>query len=154
MIAVGGETLSDDEAVDAFVAAQAGAVAAAPPAGAGAAARPARAPRAAERDDAGRITASPAARKRARELGIDLAAVTATGAGRPDHQRRRRAGRGRRRRRTAAREDWLAISAACGSTCSRPGSPGAPAVVFLHGIGGSSASWQARRRDVRRFAIA
>ena len=73
-----GEMISDD-AVDAFVAAQAPA-----PARASAEAgerRPARAPRAAERGEDGRIVASPAARKRARELGIDLATVTATGAG-------------------------------------------------------------------------
>jgi pyruvate dehydrogenase E2 component (dihydrolipoamide acetyltransferase) len=130
-----GEMISDD-AVDAFVAAQA-------PAPAPASARerrPARAPRAAERGDDGRIVASPAARKRARELGIDLATVTATGAG----------GRITSEDVEAAateidpdvREEWLTLDDGSRIYSQSAGPPAAPAVVFVHGIGGSSATWQ------------
>ena len=141
VIAVDGETL-DDDAVDAFVAAHAATlVPAMASGGAGAAARPARAPREAGRDEAGRITASPAARKLARELGLDLAAVTATGPGgriTSDDVERAAAGAGA----GEAREDWLAVDDDLRVYAISAGSPGNPAVVFVHGIGGSSASWQ------------
>lgn len=140
VIAVGGETL-DDDAVDAFVAAQRPRAMPSPTAGgAAAAARPARAPREAGRDDAGRITASPAARKLARDLGLDLAAVTATGPGgriTSDDVERAAAGPT-----DEPREDWLAVDDDLRVYAISAGAPGAPAVVFLHGIGGSSASWQ------------
>jgi pyruvate dehydrogenase E2 component (dihydrolipoamide acetyltransferase) len=138
VIAVGGETL-DDDAVAAFVAAQTPRAMPAP-AGGGAGARPARAPRVAGRDDAGRITASPAARKLARDLGLDLAAVTATGPGgriTSDDVERAAAGPA-----DEPREDWLAVDDDLRVYVVSAGAPGAPAVVFLHGIGGSSASWQ------------
>ncbi|MDX6628489.1 MAG: hypothetical protein QOH00_735 [Gaiellales bacterium] len=132
-----GEMISDD-AVDAFVAAHAPA-----PVRASAEARerrPSRAPRAAERGDDGRIVASPAARKRARELGIDLATVTATGAG----------GRITSEDVEAAatdsspdlREEWLRLDGGSRIYALSAGPRAAPAVVFVHGIGGSSATWQ------------
>ena len=77
VIAAKGEIVSDDE-----IAALVGGAAPVAAAGAVAAASgPARAPRAAARDASGRVNASPAARKRAAELGIDLATVEATGPG-------------------------------------------------------------------------
>ena len=140
VIAVAGEALTDDE-VDAFVAAQSVAVMPTP-AAAAAAVRPARAPRPADRGDDGRITASPAARKLARELGIDLAAVTATGPGgriTSDDVERATAGAGDA---DDVREEWLAIDGGGRIYVLSAGSPADPALVFLHGIGGSSASWQ------------
>jgi pimeloyl-ACP methyl ester carboxylesterase len=142
VITVASETLSDDE-VDAFVVAQAATVRPPPTAaGAGGAVRPARTPRTADRAADGRITASPAARKRARELGLDLAAVTATGPGgriTSDDVERAAAGD----REPDAREDWLETGAGVRLYAVSAGSPGNPAIVFVHGIGGSSASWQA-----------
>jgi pimeloyl-ACP methyl ester carboxylesterase len=137
------ETLSDD-AVDAFVAAHA--VARAPgPTAAGDGVRATRATRAtrpADRDAAGRVTASPAARKRAGELGLDLAAVAATGPGGRitlDDVERAAAGDDAQE----AREEWLALGDGVRLYAVSAGSRGDPALVFLHGIGGSSASWQA-----------
>jgi pyruvate dehydrogenase E2 component (dihydrolipoamide acetyltransferase) len=140
VIAVAGETL-DDDAVDAFVAAHA--VAAVPArTGAGTAVRPARAARPADRGADGRVTASPAARKRARELGLDLATITATGpGGRITSDDVERAAS--RDASAEAREDWLALDTGTRIYTMSAGSPGDPAVVFVHGIGGSSASWQA-----------
>ena len=137
VIAGPGETLSDAD-VDAFVAANTAATAAT--AGTGGAARVARAPRPAERDAAGRVTASPAARKRARELGIDLTTVTATGAGgRVTSDDVERAAGGAdgpepREERIELAGDRIYVLAA--------GPAGAPPVVLLHGIGGSAATWQ------------
>jgi pimeloyl-ACP methyl ester carboxylesterase len=139
VIAVAGEALSDDD-VDAFVAAQSVAVTPAPTAAV--VVRPVRAPRQADRGEDGRITASPAARKRARELGLDLATVTATGPGgriTSDDVERAAAGAGE----DEAREDWLAVGDGVRLYALSAGAPGDPAVVFVHGIGGSSASWQA-----------
>ena len=76
VITAPGEDLSDED-VQALVATTSGATAAA----GGAAPRVAREGRQAARDASGRVNASPAARKRAGELGIDLATVEATGPG-------------------------------------------------------------------------
>ena len=132
-----GETLSDD-AVDALVAANA-VVTAPAPAAAGTAVRPPRAARPAERDAGGRMIVSPAARKRAAELGLDLSAVTATGPGGRitlDDVERAAAGAGE------PREQWLAIGDDQRLYVLSAGSAGDPAMVFVHGIGGSSTSWQ------------
>src|SRR5688500_12256689 len=76
VITAPGEDLSDDE-VQALVATSSGATATA----GGVAPRVVRESRQAVRDASGRVNASPAARKRAGELGIDLATVEATGPG-------------------------------------------------------------------------
>jgi pimeloyl-ACP methyl ester carboxylesterase len=137
VIATPGEDLSDDE-VDAFVAASTATTSAA--GGGGAATRVARAPRPAERDAGGRVTASPAARKRARELGIDLAAVTATGpGGRVTSEDVERAAAGADD--GDLREDRVELGAATVYVLEA-GPAGAPPIVLLHGIGGSSATWQ------------
>jgi pyruvate dehydrogenase E2 component (dihydrolipoamide acetyltransferase) len=139
VIAAAGETLSDEE-VDAFLAASAPRAGAAT-AGASAAVRPTRAPRAADRGDDGRVKASPAARKLARELGIDLATVAATGAGgRITSEDVERAAAGGDD--SEAREEWLVVDAEQRIYALSAGSPDDPALVFLHGIGGSSTSWQ------------
>jgi len=137
VLAVAGETLSDDE-VEAFMAANTAVAGAA--AGAGVATRVVREARPAERDAGGRVTASPAARKRARELGIDLATVTATGpGGRVTSDDVERAAAGGED--GAPQEDWIEL----GGTrlyVLTAGPAGAPPVVLLHGIGGSAATWQ------------
>jgi pyruvate dehydrogenase E2 component (dihydrolipoamide acetyltransferase) len=135
VIATPGETLTDDE-VDAFVAANAATAAAAGAAGGGQ--RVARAPRPAERDAGGRVTASPAARKRARELGIDLATVTATGPGGrvTSEDVERAAGGG-----GEPAEQWIDLGGNRVYVLSA-GPVGAPPVLLLHGIGGSAATWQ------------
>ncbi|MER3437611.1 MAG: 2-oxo acid dehydrogenase subunit E2, partial [Chloroflexota bacterium] len=79
IIAAPGESLSEAEIAALIEAAQ--------PAGAGASAsasegqRGLREARAASRDASGRVNASPAARKRAQELGVDLNTIQATGPG-------------------------------------------------------------------------
>src|SRR5687767_13687038 len=74
VITAPGEDLSDEE-LQALVATSSGATAAV----GGSSPRVAREGRQAARDSSGRVNASPAARKRAGELGIDLATVEATG---------------------------------------------------------------------------
>jgi pyruvate dehydrogenase E2 component (dihydrolipoamide acetyltransferase) len=132
VIALQGESLSD-EAVDAFVASQAASAVAAP--AAGSVARTTREPRAAERGDDGRIAASPAARKLARELAIDLAAVTATGPGGriTSDDVERAAGE--------PREQLVTVDGVRIFTLSA-GSPATPPVVLIHGIGGSATTWE------------
>ena len=76
VITAPGEDLSDEE-VQALVTTTSGATAAA----GGAAPELRREGRQAARDTSGRVNASPAARKRAGELGIDLETVEATGPG-------------------------------------------------------------------------
>ncbi|MDP9472968.1 MAG: E3 binding domain-containing protein [Chloroflexota bacterium] len=94
VIAAPDEALSEEEIASLVAAAQPQQTGAkAGPAGDGQ--RAAREARAAARDDSGRVNASPAARKLARELGIDLANVSATGPGGADYERGCRArGRG------------------------------------------------------------
>jgi pyruvate dehydrogenase E2 component (dihydrolipoamide acetyltransferase) len=135
VIAVGGETLSD-EAVDAFVASQSGASATGTASGGGV--RQAREPQAATRDDEGRVAASPAARRRARELGIDLAGVAATGpGGRITSEDVERAAA-----QDGASEQLVAIDGDIRILAISAGPSSAPALVFIHGIGGSSTTWE------------
>lgn len=115
--------------------AAAGVAAAASGASAGATARAATA-------TGGRVNASPAARRLAQELGVDLAAIVGTGPGG-----------------MIAREDVLAAAETrpepatgegeertievdgVGIHCLIAGPTGAPPVVFIHGLGGSLATW-------------
>ena len=141
VIAAPGEALSDDE-ITALLATTAPKVAG-DGTGVGGP-RPTREARAAARDDSGRVNASPAARKLARELGIDLAVVEATGPnGRVTSEDVERAAAG-----VAAAEDGGVREALIGVTdglrlfAVDAGSTEADAtLVFLHGLGGSQATW-------------
>jgi pimeloyl-ACP methyl ester carboxylesterase len=135
------EELSDDD-LSALLAAT-DAVGAAGVAASGAAAKPAREARQAARDASGRVNASPAARKRAGELGIDLAAVEATGPG------------GRITSDDVERAaDLLAASAAAPqielvelsnglnlSVLTAGPTDATDTIVFIHGLGGSQSTW-------------
>lgn len=90
----------------------------------------------------GRVNASPAARRIAQELGVDLATIVGTGPG----------GMIAREDVLAAAEDQHAPSAGEGEErtiavdgvgihCLIAGPAGAPPVVFVHGLGGSLATW-------------
>ena len=141
-----GEDLSDEE-VQALVTTRSGATAAA----GGAAPRVAREGRQAARDTSGRVNASPAARKRAGELGIDLETVEATGPG----------GRITSEDVERAAETWLASAAAPRSEVVEladgtniatlvAGPPEATGtIVFLHGLGGSQSTWGSVLRRFR-----
>src|SRR5688500_12467611 len=76
VIAAPGESVSDDE-LSALIASASPATRSAASTATGGGGR--RTARAASRDESGRVNASPAARRRAQELGIDLATVEATG---------------------------------------------------------------------------
>ena len=138
VITAPGEDLSDED-VQALVATTSEATAAA----SGAAPRVAREGRQAARDASGRVNASPAARKRAGELGIDLATVEATGPG------------GR-----ITSEDVERVAVAVAASAAAPRTEvveladgtkiaallAGPAdatetIVFLHGLGGSQSTW-------------
>ena len=137
VITAPGEDLSDED-VQALVATSSGGTTVT----GGASPRVAREGRQAARDASGRVNASPAARKRARELGIDLATVEATGPvdGSPAktssvprqtcNYRCRAANRSRRA--SGRHKDRRA-----------PGGPpdATETIVFLHGLGGSQSTW-------------
>jgi pyruvate dehydrogenase E2 component (dihydrolipoamide acetyltransferase) len=139
VIAAPGESLSDDElsALIASAAPAARATAIAASGGVGG-----RVARAANRDESGRINASPAARRRAQELGIDLANVEATGPdGRitsDDVERAAEAVSGD----PAPREERVTLADGRElNVLLAGGGPGAP-LIFLHGLGGSQSTWQ------------
>jgi pyruvate dehydrogenase E2 component (dihydrolipoamide acetyltransferase) len=138
VITAPGEDLSDED-VRALVATTTGATTATGEA----APRVTREARLATRDASGRVNASPAARRRAGELGIDLATVEATGPG------------GR-----ITSEDVECAAAAVAASAAAPRTEVAeladgtkiaalmagPAdatetIVFLHGLGGSQSTW-------------
>jgi pyruvate dehydrogenase E2 component (dihydrolipoamide acetyltransferase) len=152
IIAAPGETISDDDLASLIAEAS---PAKSGPAARSAAAAGARAARSASRDDSGRVNASPAARRRAQELGIDLATVEATG---PDGRitsedvERAAAEAGadptprEERVRFADGRELNVLLAGAGS--------GAP-LVFLHGLGGSQSTWQVVLGDlVERHRVA
>ncbi len=98
--------------------------------------------RTASRDDTGRVNASPAARRLAQELGVDLAAVTATGPeGRITSDDVER---------TAAeanldptpREERVALDDGRELNVLLAGAGSGAPLVFLHGLGGSQSTWQ------------
>jgi pimeloyl-ACP methyl ester carboxylesterase len=134
-----GETVTDDE-IEELLAAQAS------PAGsrssaAGATARLARRPRSAARDEAGRVRASPAARKLAQELGVELQTVTATGpGGRITSEDVERAANPVTT--TTVRQDWLGLENGQRVFYVLAGPDKAPPLVFIHGLGGSSSTWE------------
>ncbi|HZS87896.1 MAG TPA: acetoin dehydrogenase dihydrolipoyllysine-residue acetyltransferase subunit [Chloroflexota bacterium] len=136
VLAAPGETLSDEE-IEAFLAglAQQQAAGAARAAGA----RVTREARAAARDEQGRVNASPAARKLAQELGVDLSAVTATGPGgriTSDDVQRAFDEQG------GVREDYVTLRDGRRLFYVLAGPATAPPLVFIHGLGGSQLTWQ------------
>jgi pimeloyl-ACP methyl ester carboxylesterase len=138
VIAAAGEELSEDELTallerEATVAAAAGTEERS-------GRRAAREARTAARGGDGRVLASPAARKRAQELGVDLQAVAASGPG----------GRitledveAAATERSVFREGEVEIGGASSLHFLVAGAPSAsPPVVLLHGLGGSINGWQ------------
>ncbi|HET8626260.1 MAG TPA: alpha/beta fold hydrolase, partial [Thermomicrobiales bacterium] len=104
------------------------------------------------RDESGRVNASPAARKLARELGVDLSAVPATGPGgritSEDVERAARAAG------PAVVEDFVALPGGLRLAYVLAGPAGATPLVFLHGLGGSQSTWQAVLGDLAgRFRV-
>lgn len=100
---------------------------------------------AAARDESGRVNASPAARKLARELGIDLASVTATGPdGRITSQDVERAGTdgAGQPEEADAREDWVSLPDGRRLFYLLAGPKAGSPLVFLHGLAGSQTTWQ------------
>ncbi|MCC6791357.1 MAG: alpha/beta fold hydrolase [Thermomicrobiales bacterium] len=98
--------------------------------------------RTAARDASGRVNASPAARKLAGELGIDLAGVEATGpGGRITSDDVERAAAERDEDPTPVEKRvTLADGREINALVAGPGS--GPKIVFLHGLGGSQSTWQ------------
>jgi pyruvate dehydrogenase E2 component (dihydrolipoamide acetyltransferase) len=110
-------------------------------AGRAASSRNERESRTATRDASGRVNASPAARKLANELGVDLSTVEATGPGgriTSDDVERAAAGQ---QDQPAARETMVAAGGLelaaliAGPGKTRP-------LLFLHGLGGNYGTWQ------------
>jgi pimeloyl-ACP methyl ester carboxylesterase len=133
-----GESLSDDEIAALMSAASPAAAVSSSGTGG---ARPARESRAASRDEGGRINASPAARKLAAELGIDLAEVEATGPGgriTSDDVERAAAESGD----TGPEERDIQIGDGRHIHALLAGPRAAQPLVFLHGLGGSLSTWQ------------
>ncbi len=138
IITAPGEDLSDDD-VQALVATSSGATATA----GGAAPRVAREGRQAARDASGRVNASPAARKRAGELGVDLATVEATGSGgRITSEDVERAAEAVAASAAAPRTEFVELEDGTKIAVLLAGPPEATeTIVFLHGLGGSQSTW-------------
>ncbi|MBV9282781.1 MAG: alpha/beta fold hydrolase [Chloroflexi bacterium] len=136
IMATAGETLSDEE-IASLLAAAADEKQATAATQVGAR-RPAREARAAARGEGGRVNASPAARKLAQELGIDLSTVLATGPGgrvTSDDVERAAA------ELAEAREEVVTLPDGTHLFSIQAGR-GRPPLVFLHGLGGSQSTWQ------------
>jgi pimeloyl-ACP methyl ester carboxylesterase len=90
----------------------------------------------------GRVNASPAARRLAQELGVDLAIVTGTGPGgmigREDVQR---AAEEAKAVSSEEAEEKIVDVGGVAINCLIAGPAGAPHVVFMHGLGGSYETW-------------
>jgi pyruvate dehydrogenase E2 component (dihydrolipoamide acetyltransferase) len=107
-----------------------------------AAAGGARAARVASRDESGRVNASPAARRRAQELGVDLATIEATGPdGRITSDDVERAAAEASADPTP-HEKRIALADGRELNVLLAGTGDAPPLVFLHGLGGSQSTWQ------------
>lgn len=101
-----------------------------------------RAGQAAARDDSGRVNASPAARRRAQELGVDLAGVEATGPGGRITSEDVERVAFEADEDPAPREEMVALADGRQLNVLTAGPKNAPTIVFLHGLGGSQATWQ------------
>jgi len=138
VITAPGEDLSDED-VQALVATTSGGA----PTADRAAPRAAREGRQAARDASGRVNASPAARKRAGELGIDLATVDATGpGGRITSEDVERAAATVAASAAAPRTEAVELADGTKMAALIAGSAEATeTIVFLHGLGGSQSTW-------------
>ena len=138
VITAPGEDLSDED-LQALVATTSEGTA---PAG-GAGPRVAREGRQAARDASGRVNASPAARKRAGELGIDLATVEATGpGGRITSEDVERAAVAVAASAAAPRTEVVELADGTKIAALLAGPADATeTIVFLHGLGGSQSTW-------------
>ncbi|HWE60499.1 MAG TPA: acetoin dehydrogenase dihydrolipoyllysine-residue acetyltransferase subunit [Chloroflexota bacterium] len=137
LISAPGETLSDEEVASYLAALQRRRADVAEHAGQ---ARQPREARAAARSDDGRVNASPAARKLAKELGIELAGVAATGPGgriTSDDVARAAAGEAEAREELVTLPNGLRLFYVLAGQASQT-----PPLVFLHGLGGSQSTWQ------------
>ncbi len=117
-------------------------------------ARVAREGRKASQDQSGRISASPAARKRAQELGIDLASIDATGPkGRITSDDVERAAAARSTDPTPREESVpLPNGLTLHALVAGPGQ--GQKILFLHGLGGSQSTWQVVLGDlVDRYRV-
>ena len=132
------EELSDDE-LAALVASSAAPAAASTDEGP----RVVRDARQAARDASGRVNASPAARKRAGELGIDLATVDATGpGGRVTSEDIERAAETASAAAAAPRAEMVELADGSHLYALVAGpTNAAETIVFLHGLGGSQSTW-------------
>ncbi len=102
---------------------------------------PTRGARPATRDQAGRVNASPAARKRASELEVELQSVTATGPGGRitiDDVERAAAEQGQ----SAIDERDIPVATVGHVHALLAGPRKAEPIAFIHGLGGSLSSWQ------------
>jgi pyruvate dehydrogenase E2 component (dihydrolipoamide acetyltransferase) len=139
VIVAPGEDLSDDDL--AALLASSGPAASA---GAGAAgARTSRERRQATADAGGRVSASPAARKLAAELGIDLATVEASGPnGRVTSEDVERAAASAAVAAAAPRAETITLDNGTDISALVAGATDAPVtLVFVHGLGGSQTTW-------------
>jgi len=138
VITAPGEDLSDED-LQALVATSSGATATV----GGAAPRVVREGRQASRDDSGRVNASPAARKRAGELGVDLASVEATGpGGRITSEDVERAAEAVAASAAAPRTEVIELSDGAKIATLLAGPQDAvETIVFLHGLGGTQSTW-------------
>jgi pimeloyl-ACP methyl ester carboxylesterase len=107
--------------------------------------RAARESRQAARDASGRVSASPAARKRAGELGIDLATVDATGPnGRVTSEDIERAYAASLEAAAAPQAVMVALDNGLQISALQAGPHDAPeTLLFVHGLGGSQSTWAA-----------
>lgn len=105
--------------------------------------RPAREPRQAARDASGRVNASPAARKRAGELGVDLSTVEATGSGgRITSEDVERAASLSAASAAAPSTDLIELANGNSVSVLVAGpADAAETIVFIHGLGGSQSTW-------------
>jgi pyruvate dehydrogenase E2 component (dihydrolipoyllysine-residue acetyltransferase) len=138
VIVAPGEDLSDDDL--ATLLASSGPAAAA---GGAAGARVTRERRQAATDSGGRVSASPAARKLAAELGIDLATVEASGPnGRVTSEDVERAAANAAQAAAAPRVETVTLDNGSEISALVAGAADAPAtLVFIHGLGGSQSTW-------------
>src|SRR3954465_1970796 len=138
VITAPGEDLSDED-VQALVATTGGGTASA----SGAAPRAGREGRQAARDASGRVNALPAARKRAGELGIDLATVEATGpGGRITSEDVERAAAAATSAAIAPRTEMIELENGSNVFSLVAGAEdSSQKIVFLRGLGGSQSTW-------------
>lgn len=140
VITAPGEELTDDDLEG--ILASAGPAKAGAGAG-GSAARQSREKRQASRDASGRVSASPAARKLAGELGIDLATVEATGPnGRVTSEDVERAHAASLDAASAPRVETIELANGLHISALVAGpADAADSIVFVHGLGGAQSTW-------------